>query len=229
MGRRIAVYGGTFDPLHEGHLQVAEAILDAFTLDRLLLAPAAVPPHKRGQVIGSPYHRMAMLALATADRPRIFISTIELESPARPYTIETLGKLQAIYPDGQLLFIMGGDSFREVTTWREYQRILTEYDVIVATRPGYPTAATEEEEGITGMAGHLAPELRSRVVNLLGGRRPSPEQLADRHIFLTDYVAVDVSATDVRQAAATGRSLSGMVPPAIAEYIAKYQLYRSLL
>lgn len=225
MSRRIAIYGGTFDPPHEGHLKVADHIQACFDMERLLLVPAVVPPHKRGQTISSPFHRMAMLALATSDRPRIEISTIELEVPSRPYTIETLGKLQQIYPDARLFFVMGADSFRDVTSWREYRRILTEYDLIVAARPGYLAGEATVEE----MAGHLPPEIAQSVIDLRGGRLPTGEDLARRHIYLTDYVAIDIAATALRQTAAEGRSLAGLVPGPVADYIAKYQLYRNLL
>lgn len=232
MPRRIAVYGGTFDPLHEGHLRVAAGIVEAFDLERLLLVPAAVPPHKRGIEISSPYHRMAMLALATIDYPRIVLSSIELESPDRPYTIETLGKLQKRYPGCQLFFVMGADSFKDVTSWREYRRILTEYRVIVAVRPGSaptPNQSSFDHSTTDEMTGHLPPEIRERIIDLRGQLRPSEADLAEQHIYLTDYVAVDISATDVRRAAAEGRPLAGIVPRRVAEYIAKHQLYQSPL
>jgi len=216
--QRIGVYGGTFDPIHNGHLKVAEAILEAFGLDRLLFVPAALPPHKRKQTISSPFHRLAMLALATADEPKIFVSTIELESPSRPYTIETLGRLQTELHPVRLFFVMGADSFKDVTSWREHERILSEYDVIVATRPGY-----RSDENI---AAHLAPQLQARIVDLRGGRNPSDENLSSPLSYLTDYAAVDVSATDIREAAGQGRAIDDLVPPAVAAYIAKYELYR---
>src|SRR5262249_60578931 len=89
-------------------------------------------------MISSPFHRMAMLALATADSPKMFISTVELEAPAQPYTIETLGRLQTELQPARLFFVMGADSFGDVTSWREYEAILSEYDVVVAMRPGHP-------------------------------------------------------------------------------------------
>jgi len=125
--QRLGVYGGTFDPIHNGHLRVAAALLENFALDQLLFVPAFVPPHKRGQEISAPHHRYAMLALATAQDARMLISTIELEAPTRPYTIETLGRLQTQDPRAQLFFVMGMDSFREVTSWREHERLLSEY------------------------------------------------------------------------------------------------------
>ncbi|MGH9800929.1 MAG: nicotinate-nucleotide adenylyltransferase [Blastocatellia bacterium] len=221
MRQRIAVYGGTFDPIHNGHLQVAEAILDAFGMDRLIFVPAFVPPHKRSQQISSHYHRLAMLVLATADRPRMFVSSIELESPPQPFTIETLGKLKAEAGDAQLFFVMGADSFRDVILWREHERLLTEFDVIVATRPGY-----ENQPGDENIAVHLAPNLQALCVDLRGGRLPSPEDFASPHIYLTDYVAVDVSATDIRQAIVQNLPIEKFVSPLVAAYIEKYRLYR---
>ncbi len=232
MRRRIGIYGGTFDPFHYGHLQVAGAALNAFVLDRMLFVPAYAPPHKRKRTISSPFHRMSMLALATADSPRMFVSTIELEAPSRPYTIETLGRLQNELHPARLFFIMGADSFMDVTSWHEYEGILSGYDVIVATRPGYVGSDGSENVGSDGSenkdvtAVRLAPELKTRLTDLRGGRYPSEEDLKSPRIYLTDYVAVDVSATDVREAIADGRSIEGLVPPPVAAYIEKYRLYR---
>lgn len=221
MRQRIAVYGGTFDPIHNGHLRVAEAILKAFAMDRMLFVPAFVPPHKRDQRISSPFHRLAMLALATADQPRMFVSAIELEAPQRPYTIETLGRLKAEFGDARLFFVMGADSFRDVTMWREHERLLTEFDVIVATRPGYGSHESDQN-----IAAHLTPKLQAACVDLRGGRFPSPEHFAAPHVYLTDYVAMDVSATAIREAVEENQPIEEMVSPPVAAYIEKYQLYR---
>ncbi len=218
MRQRIAVYGGTFDPVHNGHLKVAEAIVSAFGMDRMLFVPAYVPPHKRGQEITSPFHRMAMLALATAGRERMFVSAIELEAPARPYTIETLQTLRNEWPESQLFFLMGADSFKDVVIWREYERILSEYNVIVATRTGYLDGRQPAE--------HLDRDLQQRVVDLRRQQLPRAADLTSEHIYLTDYVNVDVSATDVRDAAERGAKIDHLVPPSAAEYIAKYGLYQ---
>lgn len=218
MRQRIGVYGGTFDPIHDGHLKVAEAILKAFALDRMLFVVSAIPPHKRKQAIGSPFHRLAMVALATAHSPQMFVSTVELESPSRPYTIETLERLRMELQPVQLFFVMGADSFKDVTSWYEYERILSEHDVIVATRPGY-----RNDENI---AANLAPQLQARVVDLRGGLYPLDEDLESARIYLTDYVEVDVSATGIRETVAQGRSIGDLVPPPVASYIEKYKLYR---
>lgn len=215
---RIGIYGGTFDPMHIGHFRIAEALAEAFVFDRLFFVPAHVPPHKRGTPISAPHHRYAMLALATQESDRMFVSPIELEAPARPYTIETMTQLTETYPGADLFFIMGGDSFSEIGIWRDYERLLREYRIVVATRPGASSGGD--------LTRHLPEELRDRVVDLRGGTSPAVDDLVTPHIFLTDYVRENVSATAVREAVAAGKSIEGMVPSAIARYIAKYQLYR---
>jgi nicotinate-nucleotide adenylyltransferase len=224
--RRIGIYGGTFDPVHNGHLRVAEAVSNVFALDRVFFVPAFTPPHKRKRAISSPFHRMAMLALATADSPRMFISTVELDAPTRPYTVETLGRLQTELQPARLFFVMGADSFGDVTSWREYEAILSEYDVIVATRPGCRGADNDAAPYGEETVGSLSPQLRSRIVDLLGGARPSEEDLKSSRIYLTDYVSIDVSATGIREAVEQGRSIDDVVPPSVAAYIEKYRLYQ---
>jgi nicotinate-nucleotide adenylyltransferase len=245
--RRIGIYGGTFDPVHYGHLKVAEAVLSAFALDRIFFVPAFTPPHKRKRMISSPFHRMAMLALATADSPKMLVSTVELEAPSRPYTIETLGRLRTELQPARLFFMMGADSFIDVTSWREYEAILSEYDVIVATRPGYRhdgcDGVPNGEETLGALAPQLGPRWRRRIVDLRGGATPSNlanlanltnlanadlanEDMNSSHIYLTDYVSIDVSATGIREAVEQGRSIDDMVPPSVAAYIEKYRLYQ---
>jgi len=216
--QRIGVYGGTFDPLHDGHLRVAAAIIEAFALDQMLLVPAFVPPHKRTRAISSPYHRFAMLALATAQSEVMRLSTIELEAPERPWTVMTLSRLQQEYPSAQLFFLMGADSFADITTWREYERLMNEYHIIVALRPGY--------EGAGAMDAHLSPQLQARVVDLRGGRLPDEALFRQAHTWLTDYVEVDVSSSEIREVAQQGRAVDNFVPPMVARYIEKYRLYQ---
>ena len=226
--RRIGIYGGTFDPVHCGHLAVAEAVSNAFALDRIIFVPAFTPPHKRKRMISSPFHRMAMLALATADSPKMFISTVELEAPSRPYTVETLGQLRTELEPARLFFVMGADSFADVTSWREYEAILSEYDVVVVTRPGYPDRddCGGDQNGEKA-DGALAPQLRRRIVDLRGGAYPSDEDLKSPRVYLTDYVSIDVSATGIREAVEQGRSIDGLVPPPVAAYVEKYRLYQN--
>ncbi len=219
---RIGIYGGTFDPIHYGHLRVAVAICEAFALDRFFFVPAFVPPHKRDRQISAPYHRYAMVVLATLNHPQIACTklaalTIELEAPTRPYTIETLQRLQTAYPTADLFFVMGADSFAEVNLWRDYERLLTEYHIIVAARP-----STEEVS-----AQHLSSKCQSHVVDLRGSKRPDLAALTEPKVFLTDYVAVEIAATQVREAVRREQPIAEFVPTDVAHYIATYDLYRN--
>jgi nicotinate-nucleotide adenylyltransferase len=222
MQQRIGVYGGTFDPIHNGHLNVAVALTEKFNFQRMLLIPAFVPPHKRAQNISSPYHRYAMATLATARMPKIQVSAVELESPDYPWTINTLEKLQAIFPETELFFVMGADSFAEVISWREHERLLTEYHIVVALRPGHELNEVRPDDP----AAHLSPALQERVIDLRGAQLPSTDQFSTPHIWITDYVRFDVSASEIRTASKMNQSIAHLVPQAVAEYISKYQLYR---
>ena len=226
---RIGIYGGTFDPIHDGHLKVAAAISEAFSLDRLLFVPAFIPPHKRDWQISAPYHRYAMVVLATLNHlqlvhTKVVDSTIELEAPSRPYTIETLQQLQVRHPAATLFFIMGADSFAEVNLWREYERLLTAYNIIVAARPSTEVLTT----GLS--AQHLSAKCQQRVIDLRGSKRPQPmppDVVSEPHVFLTDYVAAEIAATEIRAAVQAGQPIDEWVPPAVARYIATYDLYRN--
>lgn len=219
MGERlIAAYGGTFDPVHNGHLEIARAIVRNFELDQLLIIPAHRPPHKGSRAIADAYHRFAMAALATIDDSRVLVSTIELDAPDRPYTFETVERLQSAFgTETRLFFIMGADSFEELTTWREPARLLSSTSVIVVTRPGYDVGTS-----------HLDERFRQKIVDLRG-REPQTrlgEDLNEHHIYLTGYVNTRISSTEIRERVRDGESIEGLVPPRVAEYIGKYELYR---
>jgi nicotinate-nucleotide adenylyltransferase len=179
---------------------------------------------------------MSMLVLATADRPRLFVSMIELESPDRPYTIDTLERFQAELGDVRLFFLMGADSFRDITMWRRHEEILWNFDNIVAGRPG-----TFSTSNLHEIVAHLAQDLRTKIIDLRGQKQlgkkaecnadgvvpgcSANEIPASPSIYLTDYVSVDVSATNLREAVARDESIEGQVPDAVATYIRKYRLY----
>jgi len=136
--QRFALYGGTFDPVHTGHLEIARRVTELFEIEKLLFIPAQMAPHKIGRPVTEPIHRYAMLALATQDDPRLAISTFELDAPDRRYTVDTVEHFQrTLGDDVELFFIMGSDSWSEITTWREWERLLTLINYIVVTRPGY--------------------------------------------------------------------------------------------
>lgn len=212
--RRVAIYGGTFDPVHSGHLTVARQVLQLFELDELVFVPACVPPHKRNASITSAFHRFAMLALATEPDQRLLISTIELDSPDRPYAVDTVARMQN--EAARLFFVIGADSWAEITTWYEWERLLTMCDLIVVTRPGYSLPEPPAAAKVVDVRGQ-APDAIRRVTADENGPR----------VFITDAVMMDVSATRIREAAKVQDLgvLRSMVPPAVAEHIEKYKLY----
>ena len=216
--RRIAAYGGTFDPVHNGHLEVVRAIVRTFELDQLLIIPANRPPHKGSRPIADSYHRFTMAVLATIDERRVLVSTIELDAPDRPYTFETVERLRSAFGmRTRLFFVMGADSFEEITTWREPARLLSSTSLIVVTRPGHDVGSS-----------HLDERFRSTIVDLRGreGEMQPVEDLNEHQIFVTGYVNTGISSTDIRQRVRDGESIEGLVPPRVADYIKKYELYR---
>jgi nicotinate-nucleotide adenylyltransferase len=219
---RVAIYGGTFDPVHVGHASVARSLLELFGLGEVLFVPAFVAPHKRDRKVSPAFDRHAMLALATQDEGRFRVSTVELSAPEKPYTVETLARFcGTLGKAARLFFVMGADSWEEITTWREWERVLLLTDHLVVTRPGYELPT-----------GHVTEAVRERIVDVRGATREQVgrelESADGPRVYLTDAVNVRVAATDVRAAVARGEweSLGALVAPAVAEYIRKYGLYR---
>jgi nicotinate-nucleotide adenylyltransferase len=220
--KRIALYGGTFDPVHLGHLAVAHGLSKIFALDEVLFIPAYVAPHKRKEGVTPALHRYAMLALATQHEERFRISTIELDAPEKPYTFETLLRIEEkLGSQAQLFFVMGADSWMEIATWREWERVLALSNHIVVSRPGYELSRE-----------HVTPAVRHRIVDLRGKGSEEAAQKVEisegLKIYFTDAVNMDISATAVRRAAREGREADWIesVSPSVAEYIRKYGLYK---
>jgi nicotinate-nucleotide adenylyltransferase len=196
-GKRIALYGGTFDPVHAGHLEVARRVSQLFEIEKVVFIPAQLAPHKVGRPVTDPIHRYAMLVLATQDDPRLVVSAFELEAPNRRYTVDTVGEFQRMLGDDtELFFIMGADSWSEITTWRDWERLLKMTNHIVVTRPGYEVA-------------------------------PAPEGLGDRISFtdavMKDISATNIRRL---ASAGRHEELKDLVPQTVANYIKKYQIYR---
>jgi len=217
---RRAIFGGTFDPPHRGHMAIARAAADAFQLDQVLFAPTGRQPLKLKANPSSFPDRMAMVAAACADACRSDQSetrgprpgenrfaVTDLDAP-RPgdlpnYTVDTLTALRALYPGDALFSIAGADSFLTLHHWREPQRLLELADWIVVTRPGYPLT----DERLAPL--HLTPAQRERVHLLTG-------------------VHEDVSATRLRDRLRQGDPCTDLLSPAVADYIAQHHLYRSV-
>jgi len=197
MKKRIALYGGTFDPVHSGHLEIARKISELFEIEKVLFIPAQVSPHKVGKPVTAPIHRYAMLALATQNDPQLSLSTFELDAPNRRYTVDTVEHFQTTLGDSaELFFIMGADSWAEITTWREWERLLQMIDHIVVTRPGHDVNKT-------------LPSADARV--------------SFTDAVMKDISSSGIRRV---AAAGEYAELAQLVPAPVAEYIRKYELYR---
>jgi nicotinate-nucleotide adenylyltransferase len=214
--RRIAYFGGTFDPVHNGHLLIARTLVSLFELDRFYFMPAFHAPHKPDRPPTSGYHRFAMLCLATASDERIAVSAHELDKREKRYTVDTLPELHGKHPDSRVFFVMGADSWSDIRTWREWEKVLLGSDHIVVTRPGYDISFD-----------HVTDAVRDRIVDVRSKTKIDLNASAQRRIYISDAVKFDTSATELRADLSDGHlERRDDVPLTVAKYIEKYELYR---
>jgi nicotinate-nucleotide adenylyltransferase len=220
----VALFGGTFDPIHRGHILVAQAAVERFQLKTVYFVVADIPPHKQKVPITDYYHRYAMVSLATAGEKDFLPSMAEANQPGaeRPsYTIETVQRFKQSQPkNARLFFLIGIDAFLDIGGWYHADELLRECDFIVASRPGFSMA---------DLAGALPPGLRPRPEVLRASKKQAATgtiALQGVTIHLLEGVEAAVSATEVRRAARTGKGLQRFVNPNVAEYIKKMRLYR---
>lgn len=220
---RVGVLGGTFNPIHCGHLHVAREVHELFSLAQVYFVVASNPPHKPPSDLLPFVHRYAMTSLATAGFPGFIPSPIEIEPGASPYTIDTMEKLERrVGADrSALFFIAGGDSLSEVRSWRQGARLLDTYNFVFVTRPGVPSF---------NPADALPLEAVSRMRDLTGlsrveAQRAIAEESGRPRIFIVDVGAPDISATELRRLVAAGKPIDEMAPGPVREYIGKLQLY----
>jgi nicotinate-nucleotide adenylyltransferase len=215
-GVKLGLLGGTFDPVHTGHLDVAGAARQALGLDEVWLLPARVPPHRTQGPWASGYHRFAMVALAVLDRPGLLASDFELRGQAPSYTGATLNRLQALGHDPlQLFFISGADAFADIATWRDYPALLDRANFVAVSRPGHAAAALRDR----------LPDLAPRMISVEPGRAPASGRPA---IFLIECPTTDVSSTGIRARIRDGATLGGLVPALVERHIRRHHLYSPL-
>jgi nicotinate-nucleotide adenylyltransferase len=199
---RIGVYGGSFDPVHFGHLVPVEEARLRLSLDEILFVPAFQPPHKPAGPSAPSHHRFAMLALALEAYPAFRLSDFEVTRGGTTYTIETLRNLRAARADAEFVLVLGSDSLAAITTWRSWQEILDEFPLAVVEREGFPV-------------GVLARELPQAISGRFG-----------ETIFFAGNAAVTISSTWLRRAIPAGEDLSGSLPANVAAYLRRHALYR---
>ena len=216
LGTRVGILGGTFDPVHNAHLAIAEAVRQALALSNVLFVPAFLPPHKPTYTISSFTHRAAMLELAVADRPGFHVSRLEAERLGPSYSIDTLRTLrQALGKDVYLFFIIGMDAFAEIHTWKAKRELLEYASFVVIGRPDH----CQQSCGQTVAANFPG----YAFVETLGSWQGEAGQGA---IYPVAVPPIKVSSTEIREAVRQGRAISNLVPAAVADYIYAQGLYR---
>jgi nicotinate-nucleotide adenylyltransferase len=213
----LGLFGGTFDPIHLGHLRAAAEVRRRARLDRILFIPSYRPPHKASDGTAPAADRLRMVEIACRRRPGFEASPIEVEARGKSYSILTLRRIKALRPRARLFFIVGVDTFLDIGTWHEYKKVLAECLFIVTGRPGFDLEGARDVLG-GRLQGSIGP---IEAAGDLAG--PAPPRT---RIILTAIRAVDVSSTAVRDRIRRGRSLEGYVPRAVAAYIRERQLYR---
>jgi nicotinate-nucleotide adenylyltransferase len=212
---RTGVLGGRFDPIHCGHLETAAAARRALALHEVLLIPSGLSPHRASAARAPGVDRLAMVTLAAQSDPHLTPSDLELSIDAPSYTSSTLARLHDRgYRRTQLFFIVGADAFAEIATWHDYPAVLEAAHFVVVSRPGYSVA---------GLAARL-PTLRNRMRTIASAGTPLGSGTAPA-IWLLDAVTPNVSSTQVRTWLARRQPVTGLVPPAVATYIAHHRLY----
>lgn len=215
---KIGVMGGTFNPIHYGHLAAAEEIRDRLRLDRVLFIPSNLPPHKQEEGMPAPDHRLEMVRQAVLPNPRFDVSDMEIRRGGRSYTIDTVIGLQQTYPGVDMYFITGLDSFLDIQTWREWKRLLSLCWFVVLSRPGYRFSDLGRLGFMHGSERDLL-SLDRGVINHLDVRREGIAVCLDR------IPLYDISSTDIRRRIREGRTVKYLLPDPVETYIIEHKLY----
>lgn len=214
--KRLAFFGGSFDPVHLGHLSTARRLTELFRFDEFNFIPACHAPHKRRNTPTPALDRYAMLCLATESEPQLRVSKMEIEQPDKPYTFQTLSRLNEQHPNDDIYFVMGADSWADITTWFEWEKVLALSNHVVMTRPGYQIEK-----------GHVTNAVRERIVDVRGEHRVEPPSGGSSKIYFSDAVSLDISASSIRLRIAEGDpSWKSDVSENVVNYIEKYKIYR---
>ena len=200
--KRIGILGGTFDPIHYGHLIIAQLALESCQLDYLYFVPAGEPPHKKKNAVTSTVHRMQMVEMAIADHHQFQLCDYEVKREKPSYTVHLLTYFQQQHPEGDLYLIMGADSLMELETWYHYEELFPLATIIVMKRDGAPDLILEEK------ARHFIQHHGARIT-------------------LAPSLRIDLSSSAIRQRVAQGKSIRCLTPEQVREYIDTHQLYRS--
>lgn len=199
---RVGIYGGTFDPVHFGHLTLAETAREFLALDRVIFVPAGIPPHKRNRRIAAGAERFEMLRLATADNPAFEVSRFEIDSDGVSYTVDTLEHFHARFPGDALFLLVGSETLADIPNWFAPRQVCRLASVAAAVRADGPAIDFTPFESLV-----------------------PPERLAEFRERVIPMPLMDIASTDLRRLAAAGRSVRYLTPDAVAAYIVERRLY----
>ncbi|PIU29575.1 MAG: nicotinic acid mononucleotide adenylyltransferase [Candidatus Hydromicrobium americanum] len=203
--KKIGIMGGTFNPIHHGHLVTAQEALSQFKLDKVIFIPTGNPPHKIENEVASAEDRYIMTVIATSSNSNFFVSRMEIDRKGKSYTIDTVRQLRKIYGKNSLLyFITGADAILEILTWKNTDEIVSLCKFIAATRPGYNLSRIED--------------LRKRLFGKAGA--------ADEKIYVMEIPALSISSTDIRNRIKHNRPIDYLLPERVSNYILKHELYK---
>lgn len=204
MAEYIGLFGGSFDPIHHGHLIIARAVAEQVGLHRVILLPSATPPHKQAEALTAPHHRAEMVRLAIQGEPLFDISDHDLTRTGPTYTVETVSHFrQQLGPGVRLAWIIGADSLAELHTWYQVADLADACDVLTAVRPGW------ERPDLSALKAAVGPARLARI---------------ESHVLPTPWI--DISSTDIRARVRAGRSVSYLVPAPVAAYVDRHRLYK---
>ena len=203
--RLIGIFGGTFDPIHNGHIHSVESLLDELSFDFIHLLPSAVPPH-RSPAYSSSEHRLKMTELAVTDQKRLIADNRESTRPGKSYTIDTLKSFRREFPDDALAFILGMDAFLDICNWKDWQQYTDYSHIVVMRRPGFSADKTHSSASVTDAQGHLHTEKNGLT-------------------YFARSRQVDISSTEIRKMISSGHDASEYLPKPVLDYIRQFQLY----
>lgn len=199
---KFGIMGGTFDPIHFGHLVIANEVLDQYKLDKIIFIPTGTPPHKSTEGMSSAYHRYMMVQFATMSNPNFFVSDLETRKIGICYTIDTLREIKEKYKDTSFYFITGTDAVLDLPTWKEPENVLKLCNFIAVNRPGYISDNLDEKI--------------NKIIKKYGGS-----------IEAIKVPQLQISSTDIRERICNNRSIKYLLPEIVEQYILENRLYKN--
>lgn len=215
---RIGLFGGTFNPIHLGHLRAAEIVKKKFFLEKVFFIPSYIPPHKESAGVVSADHRLRMVELALHPYSYFVPCEIEVEAKERSYSIITLNKLKKLHPKALIFFILGVDAFLEIETWKDYEQVLEQCYFVVIDRPGY---RLDDAKKI------LKGKYQGKMQKLSESEPVRDELLLSFKIFLLPIDALDIASTEVREKIKKGEPIKDIVSKEVEAYIKDNRLYQT--